>query len=59
MYLFGGVCPVSTRVWKLCPAIYVSQGAFGIFWLAFAVHLYKQFSKPYTVESQDTGPMSR
>ena len=38
------------------------QGLLGIFWSAFAVHLYSQFSKPYTPDvgnHTDSTPLSR
>jgi len=57
--LFVGLVNITKDCDESLALFLLLQGAFGIFWLAFAVHLYKQFSKPYTVESQDTGPMSR
>jgi hypothetical protein len=38
------------------------QGVLGVFWSVFAIHLYAQFSKPYTIDAgtlSDSTPMSR
>eukprot|EP00959_Pyramimonas_sp_CCMP1952_P261997 5478706-Pyramimonas_sp.AAC.2 len=35
------------------------QGLVGFIWVAFAVHIYLQFSKPYDSTNHDAGPLSR
>jgi hypothetical protein len=38
----------------------IIQGQLGLVWLAFAIYVYVQFSKPYSQNAaDDTGPMSR